>query len=382
MTISVQTWNKLPISREELCLSTVLRCGQSFRWKSSGTEEWSCALNGRILSLKQDHTHLHYRAIFPASAPPKDDTLALVRDYLSLSINLSSLYKDWSQRDLNFSRKAPSFAGVRMLRQDPWENVVSFICSSNNNIARISQMVNNLCVCWGKNLGSIDGDGETYYDFPEPVALQGPDVEQKLRELGFGYRAKYIANAALLITNERSPGWLDSLREVSYREAHEALLELPGVGPKVADCVCLMSLDKTEAVPVDTHVWQIAQRDYNFAKVKNKTLTKATYNAVGDYFRELWGKEAGWAHSVLFAADLKAFKEVIPKTATIPKVQVKAESAPKFTAANKKRKLDLIKVNLIESKENLTSKVLKVELPLGQEPSFTTLAERVKGRRR
>jgi N-glycosylase/DNA lyase len=70
-----------------------------------------------------------------------------------------------------------------------------------------------------------------------------------------------------------------------------------------------MGLGWGEAVPVDTHVWQIAQRDYKFGKGKHKSLTKATYDAVGNYFRQLWGKEAGWAHSVLFAADLKTFSE-------------------------------------------------------------------------
>ncbi|KAI4138422.1 MAG: hypothetical protein LQ340_008058, partial [Diploschistes diacapsis] len=110
-----------------------------------------------------------------------------------------------------------------------------------------------------------------------------------------------------------------------YRAAHAQLLALQGVGPKVADCVCLMGLGWGEAVPVDTHVWAIAQRDYRMGK-NNKgarggggggggrgratttTLTKALYDAVGDHFRALWGAEAGWAHSVLFAADLRAFK--------------------------------------------------------------------------
>lgn len=126
-----------------------------------------------------------------------------------------------------------------------------------------------------------------------------------------------------MVAKEKPEGWLESLcnhgydpdqklpeggRE-GYRTAHEELLHLQGVGPKVADCVCLMGLGWGEAVPVDTHVWQIAQRDYKFGKGKHKSLTKATYDAVGDYFRQLWGIEAGWAHSVLFAADLKTFSE-------------------------------------------------------------------------
>lgn len=152
-------------------------------------------------------------------------------------------------------------------------------------------------------------------------------MEANLRKLGFGYRAGYIAKTATIVAKEKPEGWLDSIcnhepydnspdqkplppggRE-GYRKAHEALLELQGVGPKVSDCVCLMGLGWSEAVPVDTHVWQFAQRDYKFGKGKHKSLTKATYDAIGDHFRELWGKEAGWAHSVLFAADLKTFSE-------------------------------------------------------------------------
>lgn len=133
-----------------------------------------------------------------------------------------------------------------------------------------------------------------------------------------------------MITEKEDASWLDSLRNPEspilgikpsfggdfhpegregYRKAHESLLTLQGVGPKVADCVCLMGLGWGEAVPVDTHVWQIAVRDYKFGKGKHASLTKATYDAIGAKFRGLWGKEAGWAHSVLFTADLRAFSE-------------------------------------------------------------------------
>lgn len=146
-----------------------------------------------------------------------------------------------------------------------------------------------------------------------------------LRELGFGYRAAYIAKTAWMVARERPEGWLQGISNPElfdndmdqkafpgrgrggYRIAHEELLQLQGVGPKVADCVCLMGLGWSESVPVDTHVWQIAQRDYKFGKGKHKSLTKITYDAVGDHFRALWGREAGWAHSVLFTADLKSF---------------------------------------------------------------------------
>lgn len=200
-------------------------------------------------------------------------------------------------------------------------------------------MVHNLCLHYGPLVGHIDQI--PYHDFPTPDALAGPDVEAHLIKLGFGYRAKYIAKTARMVAHEKGLKWLEELSNPEcpqfgvderpggelieggregYRKAHEELLALHGVGPKVADCVCLFGLGWSESVPVDTHVWQIAQRDYKFGKGKHSSLTAATYNAVGNHFRKLWGKEAGWAHSVLFTADLKAFSERV-----VAKIEVKEE---------------------------------------------------------
>lgn len=340
MSIRLTEWAKLPVTLTELCLATTLRCGQSFRWRQLDDQSWTCVLRGRILHLDQDETHLRYRSIWPAAenvilTPPAsvapedtDDSEALLRHYLNLQPDLGRLYQQWSKHDKNFEKKAPKFTGVRILRQDAWEALVGFICSSNNNIIRISQMVEKLCTHYGKYIATWQG--RAYYDFPTPVALTAKSVEAHLRELGFGYRAKYIAQTAQMIVHDREEAWLDSLRNPEspayghvpspagemkpegrdgYRLAHEKLLDLQGVGPKVADCVCLMGLGWGEAVPIDTHVWQIAQRDYKFGKGKHASLTKATYDAVANHFRKLWGKEAGWAHSVLFTADLRVFAE-------------------------------------------------------------------------
>ncbi|KIV90189.1 hypothetical protein PV10_07520 [Exophiala mesophila] len=349
----ISEWRKLPISLNDLCLATTLRCGQSFRWRQCEDKSWACTLRGRIVQLSQDSAQVKYRSIWPSSldAPPTppssapstisdqqdektliqdghDDTGDLLRHYLNLEPDLSSLYAQWSAADANFKKKAPKFTGVRILRQDAWEALIGFICSSNNNIIRISQMVDKLCTHYGRYIATLEG--RAYHDFPEPMALTGDKVEGHLRELGFGYRAKYISRTARMVAQEREAGWLDGLRNPEspiyggkaayagemkpegrdgYRMAVEKLLDLQGVGPKVADCVALMGLGWGESVPVDTHVWQIAQRDYKFGKGKHSSLTKATYDAVANHFRKLWGKEAGWAHSVLFTADLKTFAE-------------------------------------------------------------------------
>ena len=132
--------------------------------------------------------------------------------------------------------------------------------------------MDKLCNHYGPCIGYIDA--KPFHDMPKPSDLAHPSVEAHLRQLGFGYRAKYIHQTAVMIANEHEPGWLDSLRNPEspvrgckvasagdmrpegregYRTAHAELLALQGVGPKVADCVCLMGLGWGEAVPVDTH---------------------------------------------------------------------------------------------------------------------------------
>ena len=406
------------------------------RWKKSGKDEWSCALHGRIISLRQDTKFLHYRAIYPTASPSTshsgkgikaekrsrsqlqphtrtekrqrhvkpettllptppsssplsnadsreekvkvfikkeedtiedgkekstdsikeeenavedskelldnrlsnsahvrveednddgndegDDTTDLVKHYLNLKPNLEELYEQWAAADENFKRRAPRFTGVRILRQDSWEALVGFICSSNNNIARISQMVDKLCTHYGTLVGYLDHEDDDeestvknngnrksgrgdfkprnvpatpYFDFPTPDVLARPGVEQHLRELGFGYRAKYLYQTAVMVA-EKGLEWLDGLRNPEtpafgersgnsggemmedgggregYRRAHESLLALQGVGPKVADCVCLMGLGWGEAVPVDTHGMSfIALSEANRKKIKGR----------------------------------------------------------------------------------------------------------------
>ncbi|KAL2885430.1 N-glycosylase/DNA lyase [Ceratocystis lukuohia] len=330
-------WRKIPLKLADLSIDTTLRCGQSFRWRKFGNE-WVCTLRGRVVRLRQDETALYYQAVWPAHKPvPKDnedDTERLIRHYLSLDVDLQALYREWSAADSHFKKLAENFCGIRILSQDAWEALVSFICSSNNNISRISQMVQKLCIEYGPFVAKI-GD-EVFHDFPSPEEMAGEDVEATLRALGFGYRARYLADTAKNVAS-KPKDWLNNLRnpenpsygssitnpDATYKQAHKELLKLKGVGPKVSDCVCLMGLSWGESVPVDTHVWQIAVRDYNFGKGKPKAFALSMYEPVGDLFRDLWGSKAGWAHSVLFTADLRSFSD--QKAATSSKTTVKKE---------------------------------------------------------
>ncbi|XP_078605713.1 N-glycosylase/DNA lyase-like [Branchiostoma floridae x Branchiostoma japonicum] len=234
--------------------------------------------------------------------------VSILRDYFQLDVKLTDLYEQWCKADSHFKQVSPNFTGIRMLRQDPVENLFSFICSSNNHISRISGMVERLCEAYSTQLCEVCG--VTYYAFPTVSALAGKGVEERLRKLGFGYRARYISETAQYIMEQGGESWLYNLRTLPYEEAKAELIKLSGVGAKVADCVCLMSMDKTGAIPVDTHVWQIVNRDYKHKLGTTKTLTDKTYKEIGDFFRQLWGPYAGWAHSVLFAADLRKFQEL------------------------------------------------------------------------
>ncbi|KAI0864238.1 DNA glycosylase [Xylaria cubensis] len=384
--LRISEWRKLPLSLTELCIDTTLRCGQSFRWQKIH-DEWNCALHGRLLSLKQDESFLHYKVTWPNNSSSsykeisgtdiqqEDDTEALLSHYFSLRHDLNALYSQWSESDSNFKKKAPKFTGIRILSQDAWETLISFICSSNNHISRISSMVKKLCVHYGPLIGHV-GD-EAFHDFPSPQALTGKKVESHLRDLGFGYRAKYIVETAMIVSQQKPEGWLESLTNpenpgfmsapapvairdepITYKQAHEELLLLSGVGPKVADCVCLMGLGWSEAVPVDTHVWQIAQRDYRFGKTKTKTFSKAMYHSVGDHFRQIWGPQAGWAQSVLFTANLKSFAEQAaanPKAIDIT-VEVKQEITTESLPTTRKRRTTAI-VEQIKIEKEETSEV-------------------------
>lgn len=201
------------------------------------------------------------------------------------------------------------------------------------------------------------------FEFPSIESLASTG-EAELRALGMGYRAKFISGSAAFLTQQEGGGskWLASLRSMSRlldsdtssgsadivvkleikseekiaiksennqqkhnvvdRVDHEtarlsvqsSLMLMPGVGRKVADCVALFSLDQTEAIPVDTHVWDIALRDYDTLKTLKaaKSLTPAIYEEVGAIFRQKFPVKSGWAHSVLFAAELPEFRKLLP----------------------------------------------------------------------
>ncbi len=150
------------------------------------------------------------------------------------------------------------------------------------------------------------------HKFPKISILAEDRIKNELNDLNFGYRSKYINEAAKQLLRLEIFGSQDffKYRSKNYEETFEFLRSLNGVGPKVADCVGLMSLDQLDSVPIDTHMWKISRDKYKWIglTVTSKTLTLKQYKEIGDKYREKFGKLAGWAHSILFTLELKAFK--------------------------------------------------------------------------
>ena len=280
----------------DICLD---KGGQSFTWIRISDHQWLNVINNKIVILVRANGKIYLQ-----SSETDQDLLDHVKDYFRLDYDLRTMYHQWSSVDDHFKSLAPEYPAIRLLRQDPVETLFSFICSQNNAIPRITKMVQHLKVAYGEPLGEIHG--VALYAFPNIERLAVETVERDLRDAGFGYRAKYIRDAARHLIDTGLD--LHSLRKEPYLTVHERLVEIPGIGPKVADCIALMSLDQLGAVPVDTHIWQLACKQYRFSglpKAKS-SMNKTAYHAVGGHFREIFGDHAGWAHLVLFAAQSRA----------------------------------------------------------------------------
>ena len=227
MAATTAVWKRLPCEANLLNLGVTLVCGQAFRWKKINSEEWRGVLSNKVWTFKHssDADGIFYQVNSRGTLPEPENTELndrILNDYFRLNIDLNNLYEQWADKDANFKRVASKISGFRLLRQDPVENLFSFICSSNNNIERISSMVEALCIKYGEVIAEVNG--VVYHDFPSIITLAEPQVEQELRELKFGYRAKFIHETAKILLKKYKINWLKSLRDVPYKEAHAGIL--------------------------------------------------------------------------------------------------------------------------------------------------------------
>ncbi|XP_017478341.1 PREDICTED: N-glycosylase/DNA lyase [Rhagoletis zephyria] len=338
---------EIVISASQANLEVTLLGGQSFRWRKVGSAGFNFPeLHGVAYNayweLSQSAAAISYK-VYPTPQkttkfPRKHDYYRdLLRRYLRLDFDLNKNLNSWRAAHEHFSTITPHMKAVRVLDQEPLENILSFICSQNNHIKRISSMVDWLCSKYGERIGHFNEREE--YTFPSLSVLREHqlELEPSLREAKFGYRAKFIAQTIAKIDEFGGKAWFDKLRAMSYADARNELVRLPGIGYKVADCICLMSLGHLEAVPIDTHIYKIAQTVYMQQQLAQvKTVTPRIYDEIANHFRNVYGPYAGWAQAVLFCADLQQFQTTKESAAAVSSVQRKSESS--CAKPKKKRK--------------------------------------------
>jgi N-glycosylase/DNA lyase len=284
----------------QFALDDTLASGQAFRWQRASDGWWTGVVGAQVIRLRQDGARFTYTATGPG------DTLAILRELFQLDVDLGAIARELLARDPRLAGPLARSPGLRLLRQDPTECLLSFVCSTANTVPRIAVGITRLSRLLGAPLAT--GGEESYYAFPPLSRLAGADPAAIAAATGLGYRAARLVRVAGEVA-DRPPGWLLGLRAVPYAAAHTALVTLHGVGAKIADCVCLFSLDHPAAVPVDTHIWQVAQALWpeesatpggGGRRGTGAGLTAAAYRRVGDAFRRRYGPYAGYAQNWLF----------------------------------------------------------------------------------
>lgn len=222
-------------------LAATLDSGQAFRWKPQGTA-WTGVIGRRWVRLTRSPEGI------VANVVSDPDDWKWLEDYLQTNVDLDLILRQLPGNPL-LDEAVRSHCGLRLLRQEPWECLASFILSSTKQVAHIKRIVDALCRQHGDPVKAPVGEPRTHA-FPGPDRIASLD-ESKLRALSMGFRAPYLLQAARRVASGRLQ--LDQLRDYPLHEARAALMDLAGVGRKIADCVLLFALGFDEAFPVD--IW-------------------------------------------------------------------------------------------------------------------------------
>ena len=270
-------------------LATTLDSGQVFRWQRDG-ESWNGVLGKNFLQLTQTLAGIHARG----HAPVNDWNF--LREFLQTEIDLAAILKAFPD-DAPMRQAVAACRGLRLLRQDPWECLASFILSSTKQIVQIRQIVALLCERFGEPIcsDSLRPAGNTAlterrYSFPSPERL-ALCSEAELRACKMGFRAPSLLNAARQIAEGRLD--LEKIRALNYAAAREKLMTLRGVGGKIADCVLLFGYGFDSAFPVDVWIERALQELY-FPRRRASEQRRRHFAATH------FGPHAGYAQQYLF----------------------------------------------------------------------------------
>ena len=279
MEISCKNGNVLLTDTDSFELSHIFDCGQCFRWNRNPDGSFSGVAMNRALKISKHDG----KVIFHNTSI--DDFNNIWREYFDLNTSYSEIKKELSSDKI--LKEAIGYGdGIRILKQDLWECVVSFIISASNNIPRIKKIVENLCCNFGEKISYM---GEVFYTFPTPEKINSLTLED-LSVIKAGFRDKYILDAAeKFVSGEFS---YDKLLNMSAADAKKMLMTIKGVGNKVADCIVLFGLSKCESFPVDVWIKRIMEYCYFDGE---ESIEK-----ISAFAKEKFGTLGGYAQQYLF----------------------------------------------------------------------------------
>ncbi len=240
------------ITKELDCFNIAQICdsGQCFRMRQKRDNTYSVIAGKEYLEVTQNGNQCTFYC-----DEKKYETFW--RGYFDLNTDYKKYIESIDEED-SYLKKASEFGfGIRILNQDLWEMIVSFLISQQNNIVRIRRCIDNICECYGEKRSG--GCGNFYYTFPTAEVLAELH-EDALKDCNLGYRSKYVVRTAKSLAKGEVS--LEAIKQMPYREAKAELMKLYGVGEKVADCICLFALHHFEAFPVDTHIRQALEGHY------------------------------------------------------------------------------------------------------------------------
>ena len=266
-------------------LKDIFTCGQCFRWEENEDKSYTGVVRENVINIKNEENNYIIKSV------GNEEIKKLVTDYFDLNRDYKALQKTLSTIDENMEKSIRYGQGIRLLNQDLWETIISFIISANNNIPRIQKIIKRLSENFGK---LIVFQNQKYYTFPTPKELKDVTVE-KYRELGLGFRDKRLYETTKTILENKV-----NLQELECNknttEVRNILLTLSGVGPKVADCILLFSnLKRLEVFPIDVWVNRVMNELYIHGD-ENKISKKQVQKIANEKF----GNLAGLAQQYLF----------------------------------------------------------------------------------
>ena len=267
-------------------LKDIFECGQCFRWNEEADGSYTGVFNKNVLNVKKQNNQIVFKGIC------EGDIKQIVEQYFDMNRDYEQIKQQLSKIDDNMKKSIEYGNGIRILNQDLWETIISFIISANNNIPRIKGIIERLSKNYGKE---IQWNGKIYYTFPSPEELKDVTVEE-YRKLGLGFRDIRLYETTKMILDKKVD--LEKLEQnPNTLEVREQLLTLSGVGPKVADCILLFStLKRFEVFPID--VW--VRRVMNDLYIKNEDETKVSKKQIENIAKEKFGNLAGLAQQYLF----------------------------------------------------------------------------------